>query len=144
MLQTMASITLTNRFLQRTPPTTTVMTPPSTTRRLPKPPATSRSRSQWTCRKKDIHPEFYSEAKVYCNGELVLTTGGTQEEYKVDVWSGNHPFYLGKRTALVFDGDQLEKFRRRFGELTHLMEIPVLKGELVIPPQRPSKGGKKK
>ncbi|KAJ4892156.1 Uncharacterized protein Rs2_31904 [Raphanus sativus] len=31
-----------------------------------------------TCRKKDLHPEFHEDAKVYCNGELVMTTGGTK------------------------------------------------------------------
>lgn len=105
-------------------------------------------RPQWTCRKKDIHPEFHEGAKVYCNGELVMTTGGTQKEYVVDVWSGNHPFYLGNRSALLADADQVEKFRKKFGELSQIMEIPVLKyGEIVLPTKRKSgtgKGGKKK
>ena len=104
-------------------------------------------RQQWTCRKKDIHPEFHEDAKVYCNGELVMTTGGTQKEYVVDVWSGNHPFYLGNRSALLVDADQVEKFRKKFGELSQIMEIPVLKyGEIVLPTKRKAagKGGKKK
>ncbi|ESW32725.1 hypothetical protein PHAVU_001G012400 [Phaseolus vulgaris] len=98
------------------------------------------------CRKKDIHPQFHGDAKVYCNGELVMTTGGTQKEYVVDVWSGNHPFYLGNRSAVMVSDDQVEKFRKKFGELTQIMEIPVLKGEIVIPSRRKgvSKGGKKK
>lgn len=103
---------------------------------------------QVTCRKKDIHPQFYEDAKVYCNGELVMTTGGTRKEYVVDVWSGNHPFYLGNRSAVLVDADQVEKFRKKFGELSQIMEIPVLKGELVLPTRRKSaaagKGGKKK
>ncbi|KAF7803412.1 50S ribosomal protein L31, chloroplastic [Senna tora] len=86
-----------------------------------------------TCRKKDIHPKFHEDAKVYCNGELVMTTGGTQKEYVVDVWSGNHPFYLGNRSAVLVDADQVEKFRKKFGELSQIMEIPVLKGEIVLP-----------
>nr|ACU18480.1 unknown [Glycine max] len=42
--------------------------------------------------------------------------------------------------------DQVEKFRKKFGELKEIMEIPVLKGEIVIPSRRKgvSKGGKKK
>ncbi|KAL5713261.1 60S ribosomal protein L31 [Ranunculus cassubicifolius] len=99
---------------------------------------------QITCRKKDIHPDFYEDAKVYCNGEQVMTTGGTQQEYVVDVWSGNHPFYLGSRTGLMVDADQVSKFRKRFGELASLMEIPVLKyGEIVLPTKK-SKAKKKK
>ena len=38
-------------------------------------------------------PEWFEEAKVFCNGEEVMTVGGTQAEYVVDIWSGNHPFF---------------------------------------------------
>lgn len=99
---------------------------------------------QVTCRKKDLHPQFYNDAKVYCNGELVLTTGGTQKEYVVDVWSGNHPFYLGNRTGLTVEADQVEKFRRKYGDLTEIMQIPTLKGEIVLPSRRKTNKAKKK
>ncbi|PON93414.1 Ribosomal protein [Trema orientale] len=103
------------------------------------------NRALVTCRKKEIHPQFYEDAKVYCNGELVMTTGGTQKEYVVDVWSGNHPFYLGSRSALLIDDDQVAKFRKKYSDLTEIMEIPVLKGEIILPPKRKSAGkGKKK
>jgi ribosomal protein L31 len=46
-----------------------------------------------TMRKRDIHPEWHPEAKVFCNGVEVMTVGGTKETYNVDVYSGNHPFY---------------------------------------------------
>ena len=45
--------------------------------------------------KSEIHPKWYPEAKVICNGEVVMTTGSTQPELHVDVWSGNHPFFTG-------------------------------------------------
>ncbi|CAN6935809.1 hypothetical protein Bca4012_101975 [Brassica carinata] len=99
---------------------------------------------QITCRKKDLHPEFHEDAKVYCNGELVMTTGGTKKEYVVDVWSGNHPFYLGNRSALMVDADQVEKFRKRFAGLSEIMEIPVLKGEIVLPTKKSKGAGKGK
>ncbi|XP_062164010.1 large ribosomal subunit protein bL31c [Alnus glutinosa] len=133
------AISLTNTFLQGKP------CPP-----LPitnKVRAIGNYRPVVTCRKKDIHPQFHEDAKVYCNGELVMTTGGTQKDYTVDVWSGNHPFYLGDRSALLIDADQVEKFRKRYGELTQIMDIPVLKGEIILPPKRKAisvKGGKKK
>lgn len=37
--------------------------------------------------------------QVFCNGEEVLTVSGTKEKYVVDVWSGNHPFYLVRSCA---------------------------------------------
>ncbi|XP_050215182.1 50S ribosomal protein L31, chloroplastic [Mercurialis annua] len=134
------ALNLTNTFLQIKP-----SSPPLVPIKKVKVSAVGNCSMQVTCRKKDIHPGFYEDAKVYCNGELVMTTGGTQKEYVVDVWSGNHPFYLGNRSGVVVDADQVEKFRKRFGELSQLMEIPVLKGEIVLPSRKKSAGkGKKK
>lgn len=73
-----------------------------------------------------------------------MTTGGTKKEYVVDVWSGNHPFYLGGRSKNLVDADQVAKFRKKFSGLDQFMEIPVLKGEIVLPPKRKSGKGKKK
>jgi len=35
--------------------------------------------------KSEIHPKWYPDAKVICNGEVVMTTGSTQPELHVDV-----------------------------------------------------------
>jgi len=97
------------------------------------------------CKKPDIHPKFFSEAKVYCNGELVMTTGGTQAEYVVDVWSGNHPFYQGNKTTLLLDADRVDKFKQRYGSLTTLNTIPILtKGEIVFERKKKNLKGKGK
>ncbi|KAJ0708894.1 putative ribosomal protein L31 [Helianthus annuus] len=60
----------------------------------------------------------------------------------------NHPFYLGSRSANLIDADQVEKFRKKFGGdggLDQFMQIPTLKGEIIIPPKRKAAGkGKKK
>ena len=50
--------------------------------------------------KSEIHPKWYPDAKVICNGEVVMTTGSTQPELHVDVWSGNHPFFTGTQKIL--------------------------------------------
>ena len=64
--------------------------------------------------KADIHPEWYPEAKVYCNGEVVMTVGSTQPEIHVDVWSGNHPFYTGTQKIIDTEG-RVERFLRKYG-----------------------------
>lgn len=64
--------------------------------------------------KKGIHPQWHSEAKVICNGEEVLTVGSTQPELRVDVWSGNHPFYTGNQRIIDTEG-RVEKFNRKYG-----------------------------
>eukprot|EP00850_Spirogloea_muscicola_P014680 SM000107S14046 [mRNA] locus=s107:138952:139686:- [translate_table: standard] len=106
----------------------------------------NRGAARVVCRKEGIHPPFFKEAEVFCNGELVMKTGGTQEKYVVDVWSGNHPFYQGNSTTLVTDADRVDKFKQRYGAISGLGEIPILtKGEIRIEKKKgpAKKGGKK-
>lgn len=62
--------------------------------------------------KKDLHPEWYPEAKVICDGEVVMIVGSTKPEIRVDIWSGNHPFYTGQQRLVDTEG-QVERFMRR-------------------------------
>ncbi len=62
--------------------------------------------------KKGIHPKWYPEAKVVCNGEVVMTVGATQPEIRVDVWSGNHPFFTGQHRIVDTEG-QVDRFYKR-------------------------------
>lgn len=64
--------------------------------------------------KKGIHPQWYPEAKVICNGEVVLTVGSTQPEIHVEVWSGNHPFYTGTQKIIDAEG-RVDRFLRKYG-----------------------------
>jgi large subunit ribosomal protein L31 len=66
--------------------------------------------------KADIHPTWYPEAKVYCNGEVVMTVGSTQPELRVDVWSGNHPFYTGTQKIIDTEG-RVDRFLKKYGML---------------------------
>eukprot|EP00951_Prasinocladus_malaysianus_P041659 scaffold494384_cov19-Prasinocladus_malaysianus.AAC.1 len=76
-------------------------------------------------RKKDIHPQWYEEAKVtplrpfkaadvlvVCGGEEVMSLGGTKPEYVVDIWSGNHPFFQGNTSTMVVDEGRVNRFAR--------------------------------
>ena len=63
---------------------------------------------------KAIHPKWYPEAKVICNGEVVMTVGSTEPELKIDVWSGNHPFFTGQRKIIDTEG-RVEKFMKKYG-----------------------------
>jgi len=62
--------------------------------------------------KKEIHPEWYPEAKVICNGEEILTVGATKPILHVEIWSGNHPFYTGQQRLVDTEG-QVERFIKR-------------------------------
>lgn len=67
--------------------------------------------------KSGIHPEWYPEAKVICNGEVVMTVGSTQPEIHVEIWSGNHPFYTGTQKIIDTEG-RVERFMRKYGMLS--------------------------
>jgi len=64
--------------------------------------------------KDSIHPEWYPNAKVYCDGQLVMKVGSTQPRLNVDIWSGNHPFYTGSQKILDSEG-RVERFMRKYG-----------------------------
>ena len=67
-----------------------------------------------TMPKSEIHPKWYPDAKVICNGEVVMTTGSTQPELHVDVWSGNHPFFTGTQKILDTEG-RVDRFMKKYG-----------------------------
>ena len=62
--------------------------------------------------KEEIHPKWYPDAKVICNGEVIMTVGSTKPELSVEIWSGNHPFYTGQQRLVDTEG-QVERFMKR-------------------------------
>ena len=78
---------------------------------------------------KAVQPEFYQEAKVVCNGQEVMTVGGTQAEYVVDIWSGNHPFFQGKKGAIMTDVGQVTRFGDKYGDLGDLSFVETMDGK---------------
>lgn len=78
--------------------------------------------------KKDIHPEWYPEAKVIVNGEVVMTVGSTQPELNVEIWSGTHPFYTGQQRLLDTEG-QVERFLKRLQRREDMISVQEQKEE---------------
>jgi large subunit ribosomal protein L31 len=66
--------------------------------------------------KEGIHPEWYPDAKVICDGQEVMRVGSTQPEIHVEVWSGNHPFYTGTQKIIDTEG-RVDRFLRKYGML---------------------------
>lgn len=62
--------------------------------------------------KKDIHPKYFSEAKIICACGNVITTGSVKEEMKVEVCSACHPFYTGKKRVVDTAG-RVDRFKKR-------------------------------
>jgi len=62
--------------------------------------------------KKDIHPQYYSKAKVRCACGNIFTVGSTKPEIQIEICSACHPFYTGKEKLIDVAG-RVEKFKAR-------------------------------
>ncbi|GMU25235.1 50S ribosomal protein L31 [Patescibacteria group bacterium] len=67
--------------------------------------------------KADIHPTYYSDAKVTCACGNTISVGSTVKEIHVELCSQCHPFYTGKQ-KLVDTARRVEKFAERAGKKT--------------------------
>jgi large subunit ribosomal protein L31 len=65
--------------------------------------------------KKDIHPQYYHDAKVKCACGNEWTTGSTVPEISVEICSNCHPFYTGK-SKLVDTSGRVDKLKKRMAK----------------------------
>nr|QCI08805.1 ribosomal protein L31 [Sphondylothamnion multifidum] len=63
--------------------------------------------------KKNIHPKWYHESQVYCDGKHIMNVGSTKAKLNVDIWSGNHPFFTGSQKIIDTEG-RVEKFMKKY------------------------------
>ncbi len=62
--------------------------------------------------KKEIHPEYYPEARVVCGCGNSFVTGATMPLIKTDICSACHPFFTGEQ-RIVDTAGQVERYMRR-------------------------------
>ena len=62
--------------------------------------------------KKDIHPQYYKDARVTCACGNSFKVGSAKEHIEVEICSNCHPFYTGKEKIIDAMG-RVEKFRKR-------------------------------
>ena len=62
--------------------------------------------------KTEIHPQYYTNAKVTCSCGNVFSVGSTQKEIKVEICSDCHPFFTGNEKVIDAAG-RVERFRTR-------------------------------
>ena len=63
--------------------------------------------------KPEIHPKYYSQAKVICSCGHTFNTGATQQELKIEICSTCHPFFTGEQRIVDTEG-RVERLRRRY------------------------------
>ena len=62
--------------------------------------------------KKDIHPEYHTDAKIACACGKKFNIGSTQKEIHVEICSACHPFYTGKE-KLVDTAGRVDRFKKK-------------------------------
>lgn len=62
--------------------------------------------------KTEIHPEYYTDAKVTCSCGNKFSVGATQKEIKVEICSACHPFFTGNEKVIDAAG-RVERFKTR-------------------------------
>lgn len=65
--------------------------------------------------KADIHPQYFTDAKVTCVCGASFTVGSTKKELSVDICSQCHPFYTGKQKLIDTEG-RIDRFRKRYAK----------------------------
>jgi len=64
--------------------------------------------------KPTIHPTWFPEAPVICEGKVLSSIGSTKSQLQLNVWLGNHPFYTNSQ-ALIDSEGRVERFMKKYG-----------------------------
>lgn len=62
--------------------------------------------------KTEIHPEYYTDAKVTCSCGNSFKVGATKKEIHVEICSACHPFFTGNEKVIDAAG-RVERFKAR-------------------------------
>jgi large subunit ribosomal protein L31 len=62
--------------------------------------------------KADIHPKYFTNARVICSCGNSWLTGSTLPEIRTDVCSACHPYFTGEQ-RIVDTAGQVERFMKR-------------------------------
>lgn len=80
--------------------------------------------------KKNIHPEYYSKAKISCACGNSFVAGSTLPEVKVEICSACHPFFTGKQ-KLLDTARRVEKFEERAAKKDTAKKSKTAKKEML-------------
>lgn len=88
--------------------------------------------------KPNIHPTYYSNAKIKCACGAEFSTGSTEKEIRVEICSMCHPFFTGKE-KLVDTAGRVDKFRARIEAAKKFKEtkVPTTQKGVGIPANLP-------
>jgi len=70
---------------------------------------------------KNIHPKYFSDAKVKCSCGNEFSVGATKEIIETEVCSQCHPFFSGGNRIVDAMG-QVQKFKKRLEKYSSIKE----------------------
>lgn len=60
-----------------------------------------------------IHPEWFVDTPVFCDGKPLCLIGSTKRKLQIDIWLANHPFYTNSSILIDSEG-RVEKFMKKY------------------------------
>ena len=86
--------------------------------------------------KADIHPTYYSDAKVVCACGNTWTTGSTKKEIHVEVCSKCHSFFSGEQQRIMDIEGQVDRFYKKLQARKEYVESQQAKEDAKVSPKR--------
>jgi large subunit ribosomal protein L31 len=87
--------------------------------------------------KADIHPTYYSDAKVVCACGNTWTTGSTKKEIHIEVCSKCHSFFSGEQQRIMDIEGQVDRFYKKLQARKDYVESQQAKEDAKLSPKRP-------
>lgn len=76
--------------------------------------------------KSNLHPQYFTNAKVQCACGNKFITGSTSAELHIEICSNCHPFYTGKQNLIDAAGT-IDRFKKRTSKAAELKSKRITK-----------------
>ena len=63
--------------------------------------------------KSDIHPKWFNDSRVLCDGKPLCLIGSTKPQLQIDIWLANQAFYTNSLVMVDSEG-RVEKFMKKY------------------------------
>ena len=88
--------------------------------------------------KAEIHPKYYTDAKVVCAScGNTWTTGSTKKELRVDICSNCHPFFSGEAQRIIDIEGQVDRFYKKLTARQTYVDTKKARDAAKKSPERP-------
>ena len=88
--------------------------------------------------KAEIHPKFYTDAKVTCAScGTTWTTGSTRKELRVDICSNCHPYFSGEAQRIIDIEGQVDRFYKKLSARQSYVDTKKARDAAKKSPERP-------